>query len=166
MIVDFLSNGLIVAACGASAAGCFILSRRLRRLHSAQGGIGRAVAEMSQSVAQLEQALRSAETVARDASARLDARIVEARRLGEALDREVVVDDGASVPRTPERARDAGGGDPLAEIVPKGLSERQATSEVPGKAKSDAVAARKALARFALAARAADRRPSGGEAAA
>jgi hypothetical protein len=147
---------LSIVACLAAAAGCFVLHRRVRRLESTEGGIGKAVVEMSQSVSRLQEALAAAEGAARDASARFDERLAETRALAGLLGREGIGHSGAV---------DARKCDPLSDVTPKGLGDGSPPSgaQVMGKAARE-VKGREALARFAIAARAADRRSARGDA--
>jgi hypothetical protein len=154
-MIDLLS----IAACVAAAAGCFVLHRRVRRLESTEGGIGKAVIEMSQSVSRLQEALTAAEEAARDASARFDERLAETKALAGLLGREGIGRSGAL------GAVDARKRDPLSDVAPKGLGDGSSPAgpQAASKAVRD-VKGREALARFAIAARAADRRSARGDA--
>jgi hypothetical protein len=168
--LELLTNGLIVAVCAASAAGCFLVNRRIRRLESTEIGIGKAIAELSRSLARLQEALAAAEGAALDASARLEARIGQAKVLAERLETAGVA--GRTGRPASSQARGAGeDADPLADIVPRGLA-RDDQAEPADRPPRQAQAAPDghALARLVLAARAASRRrpgtSSGGQAAA
>lgn len=108
-LFDLLIDACLAAACLALAIGCVILDRRLRRLQSTEAGIGKAVADMAQSVVRLQQARVETENAAREATNHLDRRIKDAMLLAERLDR---------LARVVSRAVS---GDPLADIVPKGF---------------------------------------------
>lgn len=81
LIADLL---LIAAALGA-AFYCFILSRRLSALNSAEGGIGKAIGTLSEQVARLEQTLDGSRLRAEDLERRLNAAIDRAEQLETAL---------------------------------------------------------------------------------
>jgi hypothetical protein len=154
-VFDLLSDSLIMTVCVASAIGCFLVNRRIRRLESTEIGIGKAIAEMSRSLARLQDALIAAERAACDASARLDARIGQARALAAQLEA------AGATGSTARPARSAGrtailDGDPLADIVPRGLAPNAApATAITGK--PDAGPDGHALARLVLEARAASR---------
>lgn len=77
LIADLL---LIAGALGA-AFYCFILSRRLSALNSAEGGIGQAIAGLSEHVARLEHVLDDSRHRAEDLEKRLNAAIERAEHL-------------------------------------------------------------------------------------
>lgn len=122
-----LTDALILVACAAAASACFVLNSRLKRLESTEGGIGKAVAQMSQAAARLEAALAAADHAAGVASAELDERIAQARALAQRLGSGTDAGSGSdpasqlhSSVCTP--ASGAGAQDPLAEIVPRGFA--------------------------------------------
>ena len=168
-VFDLLSDSLIMVVCVASAIGCFLVNRRIRRLESTEIGIGKAIAEMSRSLARLQDALVAAERAASEASARLDARIGQARTLAERL--EAAGATGVAARSTPRA--EVSGPDPLADIVPRGFAPDGAAAPaapLSGEAEAEPVPNGHALARLVLQARAASRRragpSSGGQAAA
>lgn len=71
---------LIAAAMGA-AFYCFVLSRRLSALNSAEGGIGKAIGTLSEQVTRLEQALDQSRERAEEAERELSAAIKHAENL-------------------------------------------------------------------------------------
>jgi hypothetical protein len=148
-------NLLSIVACLAVAAGCFVLYRRVQRLESTEGGIERAVVEMSQSVARLQEALAAAEEAARNASARFDERLSEARDLAHSLGARGGA--GSTPSRASRAAADARRHDPLADVAPRGLRDGSASAGTQPKGTHE-VRGREALARFAIAARVADHR--------
>jgi len=125
-IVELLIDAAILAACAAAAAGCFALNRRVRRLASTELGIGKAVSEMSRSVAQFETLLAAAEESTRAASAILDEQLDQARKLVARL--EAIA--GAARPPASAMAevsrRAPASGDPLSDVVPKGVARPEA----------------------------------------
>jgi hypothetical protein len=125
-LFELLSETVLVAACAAAAIGCFVLSRRVRRLASTERGIGKAVSEMSRSVGQFETLLVAAEESTREASTILDEQLTQARKLVARLERL-----GGAAPRTaasPEApSKPAASADPLADVVPKGASGAAST---------------------------------------
>ncbi|MGH6945651.1 MAG: DUF6468 domain-containing protein [Geminicoccaceae bacterium] len=138
-----LSEALLIAACIAAAAGCFLLNRRMRRLQSTEEGIGKAVADMSRSASQFEETLARAESSARGASETLDARIDQAEALLQRLEAIVLAGAGAPSARNlPSGTRSGRGAasDPLADIVPKGFAASGAGKKGPGAARSGAAA--------------------------
>jgi hypothetical protein len=154
MMIDLLS----IVACWAVATSCFFLYRRVRRLESTEGGIGKAVVEMSQSVGRLQQALAAAEEAAREASARFDERLAEARALASSLGSKRRAGENPEPSAASKRAPDTRQRDPLADVAPRGFRDRStpAGTQATSKAKHD-LRGREALPRFAIAARAADR---------
>jgi hypothetical protein len=125
-VVELLSDAAILAACAAAAAGCFALNRRVRRLASTELGIGKAVSEMSRSVAQFEALLAAAEESTRDASAILDEQLAQARKLVARLE---AIAGAAHRPASTmaEASRKApASGDPLSDVVPKGAARPEA----------------------------------------
>jgi len=125
-LVELLSDAAVLAACAAAAAGCFALNRRVRRLASTELGIGKAVSEMSRSVAQFETLLAAAEGSTRDASAILDEQLAQARKLVARL--EAIA--GAARPSASTIAaasrKPGASGDPLSDVVPKGVARPEA----------------------------------------
>lgn len=81
LIADLL---LIAAAMGA-AFYCFMLSRRLSALNSAEGGIGKAIGILSDQVTRLEQALDRSRERAEEAEHELSAAIERAENLQKEL---------------------------------------------------------------------------------
>jgi hypothetical protein len=152
-------NLLSIAACLAVATGCFVLYRRVQRLESTEGGIGRAIVEMSQSVSRLQEALAAAEDAARDASARFDERLAEARHLARSLGAKTPAGESSRPLRAAGAATDAPRHDPLADVAPRGLRDGSASAGTKAKGTQD-LRGREALARFAIAARVADHRTS------
>jgi len=128
-VFELLSDAAIVAACAAAAAGCFALYWRIRRLASTERGIGKAVSEMSRSVAQFEALLAAAEESTREASAILDEQLAQARKLLGRL--EAAAGAAASRAASPRPEPSAGPvvKDPLSDVVPRGI----AAAEAPGR---------------------------------
>jgi hypothetical protein len=130
-VFDVLTDAAILLACVAAAAGCFALNRRVRRLASTELGIGKAVSEMSRSVAQFETLLAAAEGSTREASQILDEQLAQARKLVARLEAiaGVVPRAGSQTSRKPTVSDD-----PLSDVVPKGAVLAKAagkgTSEV------------------------------------
>jgi hypothetical protein len=125
-VVELLSDAAILAACAAAAAGCLALNRRVRRLASTELGIGKALSEMSRSVAQFEALLAAAEESTRDASAILDEQLAQARKLVARLE---AIAGAAHRPASTmaEASRKApASGDPLSDVVPKGAARPEA----------------------------------------
>jgi hypothetical protein len=118
-VVQLLIDGAIPTACVAAAAGCFALNRRVRRLASAELGIGKAVSEMSRSVAQFEALLAAAEGSTREASAILDEQLAQARKLVARL--EAIAGAARRPAATTAKASEPAPDDPLSEVVPKGV---------------------------------------------
>ena len=149
-VFELLSDAAIVAACTAAAAGCFALYWRIRRLASTERGIGKAVSEMSRSVAQFEALLAAAEQSTREASAILDEQLAQARKLLGRLEAAAGAAPRAASPR-PEPSAGPVVKDPLSDVVPRGI----APAEAPGKRAASGSAApdgdaQKRLAELAL----------------
>ena len=81
LIADLL---LIAAALGA-AFYCFVLSRRLSTLNSAESGIGQAINTLSEQVTRLEQVLDDARLRAEDLERRLNAAIERAEHIDKTM---------------------------------------------------------------------------------
>jgi hypothetical protein len=116
--LELLSEVVVVAACGMAAIGCFVLNRRVRHLASTERGVGKAVSEMSRSVDHFETLLVAAEKSTREASTILDEQLAEARKLVARL--EMLA---GAAPRSVAPSQKAGApADPLADVVPRGVS--------------------------------------------
>jgi chromosome segregation ATPase len=77
MIVDFI----LLAASGAAAVYCFVLSKRLKKLNDMKNGLGASIASMSQTLDQTQQVLALAKRSSVESIERLSALIEEAERL-------------------------------------------------------------------------------------
>lgn len=55
--MDLIADLLLISAAVGAAFYCFVLSRRLTSLNSAESGIGKLIGELSDQVARLQQAL-------------------------------------------------------------------------------------------------------------
>ncbi len=77
----FIADLLLIAAAIGAAFYCFVLSRRLSALNSAEGGIGQAIKTMSEQVSRLEQVLDGSRQRAEDLERRLNAAIERAESL-------------------------------------------------------------------------------------
>lgn len=83
--MDLIADLLLIAAALGAAFYCFILSRRLSTLNSAEGGIGEAIATFSKQVARLEEALEGSRERAEDVDQRLRATMEQAEKLESTL---------------------------------------------------------------------------------
>jgi hypothetical protein len=148
-LIELLSDLAIVGVCAAAAAGCFVLNRRVRRLASTELGIGKAVNEMSRSVAQFETLLAAAEESTREASVILDEQLAQARKLVARLEAiaGAATRPASTAPATSRKAAESG--DPLADVVPKGASLAGSKRPVDGGSAPNG-AALKRLAELAL----------------
>lgn len=113
LIADLL---LIAAALGA-AFYCFILSRRLTALNSAEGGIGQAIATLSDQVARLEETLEGSRSRAEDVDQKLRATVARAEELEQAL---VSASGGPQVATQPAARQSA----PRADTQPASFRRR------------------------------------------
>jgi hypothetical protein len=159
-LVELMTDAAILAACVAAAAGCFALNRRVRRLASTELGIGKAVNEMSRSVAQFEALLAATGESTREASAILDEQLAQARKLVARL--EAIA--GAArrpVATMAEASGRSALGDPLSDVVPKGVVRPEA-----GERPVEGGTAQNGSAQVRLAALALRRRASNGATAA
>lgn len=153
-VFELLSDAAIVAASMAAAAGCFALYWRIRRLASTERGIGKAVSEMSRSVAQFEALLAAAEDSTREASAILDEQLAQARKLIGRLEAAAGAAPRAASPRPEPSARPVAR-DPLSDVVPRGITPGEGAGKrsVQGGAAPNGSAQRRlaelALRRFA-----------------
>jgi chromosome segregation ATPase len=77
MIVDFI----LLAASGAAAVYCFVLSKRLKKLNDMKNGLGASIASMSQTLDQTQQVLALAKRSSVESIERLSALLEEAERL-------------------------------------------------------------------------------------
>ncbi|WP_111402285.1 hypothetical protein [Meridianimarinicoccus zhengii] len=83
--MEFIADLLLIAAALGAAFYCFILSRRLSTLNSAEGGIGKAIATLSEQVERLERTLEGSRERAEDVDKRLRSAIEEAGRAEAAI---------------------------------------------------------------------------------
>lgn len=90
--MDLVTNFLLLAASGVACLYCVILSRRLKGLTDAKGGLGAGVAALSRSAEEMKAALTASRKSAEEAAARLEAALADAgakekeiRKLMEAL---------------------------------------------------------------------------------
>lgn len=79
--MEFIADLLLIAAALGAAFYCFILSRRLSTLNSAEGGIGTAIATLSEQVERLEKTLDASRHSAEDVEQRLLATVQQAETL-------------------------------------------------------------------------------------
>ncbi|MBY0421810.1 MAG: hypothetical protein K2Q06_05860 [Parvularculaceae bacterium] len=80
MNVELVLDFLLMAASGVACFYCFMLSRRLKKLTSAEKGIGAGVAALSQSAEEVKSAVATAKAGADQAAARLEALLVRAEQ--------------------------------------------------------------------------------------
>lgn len=83
--MQLIADLLLIAAAIGAAFYCFILSRRLSTLNSAEGGIGEAITTLSDRVAQLEQTLKASRQSAEDAERGLRETLKKAEEMETAL---------------------------------------------------------------------------------
>lgn len=83
--MDLIADLLLIAAALGAAFYCFMLSRRLTALNSAEGGIGQAIAALSEQVARLENTLDGSSARAEDIDQKLRATVERAEQLDRAL---------------------------------------------------------------------------------
>lgn len=105
--MDLIADLLLIAAAVGAAFYCFTLSRRLSALNSAEGGIGQAIAALSEQVARLEDTLEGSRARAEEIDGRLRETIERAERLESALStvatRPSVTPAGPATPPPPPR---------------------------------------------------------------
>jgi len=83
--MDLIADLLLIAAALGAAFYCFVLSRRLTALNSAEGGIGQAIAALSDQVARLEDTLDGSSARAEDIDQKLRETVKRAEQLDLAL---------------------------------------------------------------------------------
>lgn len=83
--MDLIADVLLIAAAVGAAFYCFTLSRRLSALTSAEGGVGQAIAALSEQVSRLEDTLEGSRVRAEDIDQRLRATVERAEQLESAL---------------------------------------------------------------------------------
>ncbi len=74
LVVDFL----LLAASGTAGLFCWVLSRKLKALTSAEAGLGAGVAALSQSAEEMKTTLAGVKTSAEETAARVEALLAEA----------------------------------------------------------------------------------------
>lgn len=74
LVVDFL----LLAASGTAGLFCWVLSRKLKALTSAEAGLGAGVAALSQSAEEMKTILAGVKTSAEETAARVEALLAEA----------------------------------------------------------------------------------------
>lgn len=80
-----ISDLLLIAAALGAAFYCFVLSRRLSALNSAEGGIGQAIATLSGQVARMEQVLDGSRERVEELEQSLNAAITRAEQLEQSM---------------------------------------------------------------------------------
>lgn len=83
--MDLIADLLLIAAALGAAFYCFMLSRRLTALNSAEGGIGQAIAALSEQVARLESTIEGSSARAEEIDEKLRATVERAEELNRAL---------------------------------------------------------------------------------
>lgn len=94
--MDLIADLLLIAAALGAAFYCFVLSRRLSALNSAEGGIGAAIGTLSEQVARLEQTLETS----RGRAEEIDSQLRETVKRAE----DVAAKLSSSVPPQPDTA--------------------------------------------------------------
>ncbi|MCA8928245.1 MAG: hypothetical protein KDC18_09255 [Alphaproteobacteria bacterium] len=76
-------DGILISTSFAACFYCILLSRRVRRLASADQGVGKGIADMTEAVERLNASLEQTRLAARTESDQLQRRLAEARSLSE-----------------------------------------------------------------------------------